>query len=74
MELAEVKAVAANTASGDNTIGHVLTAATLGGGLSSIFVWLIQTAAHVDPPASVAQGITAISMVIASLVMKKLVS
>lgn len=74
MELAEVKAVAANSVSGDNMVGHVLTAATLGGGLSSIFVWLIQTFGHVDPPAAVAQGITAISMVIASLIMRKVVA
>lgn len=58
--------------SGDNIIGHVVSAAVLGDGLSSMAVWSIQTFAHVDPPAAVSQGITAICMVVASYVMKKL--
>lgn len=60
-----------STASGDNTIGHVVTAATLGDGLAAILVWGLQSA-HLAPPASVAQGITAVCMVIASYAMQKL--
>lgn len=65
-----IQTVAA-AASGDNITAHVLTAATLGDGLGSIAVWTLQTFAHVDPPAAVSQGVTAICMVIASMVMKK---
>lgn len=59
-----------NVASGNSLIGHVVTAATLGDGLSSIAVWCLQLA-HVDPPAAVAQGITAICMVAASWILQK---
>lgn len=57
--------------SGDNLIGHTVTAAALGDGLSSIVVWGLQVA-HLVPPASVDQGITAICMVAASWLMQKI--
>jgi hypothetical protein len=66
-----IQNVVQNVSSGGNTIGHVVTAATLGDGLSSVLVWGLQSA-HLDPPAAVSQGITAISMVIASYLMQKL--
>lgn len=59
------------TLSGDNLIGHTVTAASLGGAFSAITVWLLQVV-HLVPPASVDQGITVISMVLASLVMQKI--
>jgi hypothetical protein len=58
-------------ASGDNIIGHTVTAAVLGDGLSSIAVWALQLA-HLVPPASVDQGITALSMIAASWILQKM--
>lgn len=60
-----------SAASGDNMLGHVVTAATLGDGLASISVWGLQLA-HLVPPAGVDQGITAVCMVAASWIMQKL--
>lgn len=71
MELGTQLTAAANTvASGDSTLGHVVTAAVLGDGLSSMAVWALQLA-HLDPPAAAAQGVTAICMVAASWIMQK---
>jgi len=65
-----VRATVNAAASGDSPIGHTVSAAMLGGGLSGIIVWLLQLA-HLDPPAAVAQGITACCMVAASWIMQK---
>ena len=46
-----IQNVVQNVSSGGNTIGHVVTDATLGDGLLSIMVWGLQTA-HLDPPAA----------------------
>jgi len=59
-----------NVASGDNVVGHVVTAAMLGDGLSSVAVWALQVS-NLAPPASVSQGITAICIVVASWIMQK---
>lgn len=59
-----------NAASGNSLVGHVVTAATLGDGLASIAVWALQLA-HVDPPAAVAQGISAVCIVAASWIMQR---
>lgn len=67
----QITGAVSNAASGNSLIGHVVTAATLGDGLSSIAVWLLQLA-HVDPPAAVAQGITACCMVAASWIMQRI--
>ena len=56
--------------SGDNLAGHVVSAATVGYALSGFAVWILQLV-HLDPPASVSQGITTISMLAASWIMKK---
>lgn len=66
-----IQAVTQNVLNANNTTGHVVTAAMLGDGLAAIMVWGLQVA-HLSPPASVDQGITAICMVIASYVMQKL--
>lgn len=57
--------------SGDHLVGHVVTAAMLGDGLSSVAIWALQLT-HVDIPASVSQGVTAICIVLASYIMQKL--
>lgn len=59
------------TLSGDNIVGHTVTAAVLGDGLSSVAVWILQLN-HLVLPASVEQGITAICMVAASYIMQKI--
>lgn len=57
-----------------NVVGHTVTAAVLGDGLSSVVVWGVQTFGHVDIPAAVSQNFTAVCMVFASWIMSKVVS
>ena len=67
----EVTTQVSAAASGDNLAGHVVTAASVGYALSGFAVWILQLV-HLDPPAAVAQGITTLSMLAASFIMKKI--
>lgn len=60
------------TTSGDNTISHVASVATVGGALASITSWLFQLA-HIMPPPEVTAAFGVIFAVAASWVMTKIV-
>ena len=66
--MAVLSAVSA-TASGDNLTSHVLSATSFGTGLSEVTVWVLQIN-HLPPSDSAALGIGAISIVIASVLMR----
>lgn len=61
----------ANAASGDNTLGHVATAVTLGNGLTAIVIWGFELF-HIVPPEGAQAGFGVICAILASLIMKKL--
>lgn len=63
--------VAKSAASGDNTVSHVASVATVGGALASITSWLFQLA-HVMPPPEVTAAFSVIFAVAASWVMTKI--
>ena len=63
--------VAKATASGDNTLAHVASVATLGGALASILSWGLQLA-HIMPPPEVTAAFGVILSVFASWVLSKM--
>lgn len=64
---AQVNAVA----SGDNTLGHVVTAAGLGTALAEVTVWVLQLF-QIPPPDSVALAMGTIMTVLASWILKRM--
>lgn len=61
---------AKNAASGDNTLSHVASAATVGGALASITSWVLQLN-HIMPTPEVTAAFGVIFAVVASWIFQK---
>lgn len=69
---ATVQGAASAVTPANGALAHTVTAAALGGGFSSFVVWCLQTFAHVVPPDSVDQWLTALGVVCASWLLQRL--
>lgn len=65
-----IPSVVANAANGDNMIGHVATAATLGNGLTAIVIWIFELF-HIMPPEGVQAGFGVICAIGASWILRR---
>lgn len=66
-----LKTGVAGALNGDNTTGHVTTAAVIGGAIASILSWFLQLG-HVPPPPEVTAALSVLCAVGASWFMQRM--